>query len=207
MRHRQAHPTRPVRTGLCIAFLVATLTVALPGLALAHDALVASDPPDGAALTDAPAQVTLTFSGPPSAIGSAVAVTGADGSPWADGSAVVADTTVTQALVPGMPSGAYTVDWRSVATDGHPVSGTFTFTVEVPAVAASPAAAAAPAADASADPAAQPTGEPSPQSRQDVNLPRSLPVDWLVAGLAVVLAGVVAAMLGLRRRNGAGSGR
>ncbi|HEY6797119.1 MAG TPA: CopD family protein, partial [Kineosporiaceae bacterium] len=44
--------------------------------------------------------------------------------------------TVRVALAAGLPRGSYTVTWRVVSVDGHPVSGTFTFGVGVPAGAA-----------------------------------------------------------------------
>jgi methionine-rich copper-binding protein CopC len=28
-----------------------------------------------------------------------------------------------------LPAGAYTVDWRGLASDGHPMQGTFGFTI------------------------------------------------------------------------------
>ena len=51
-------------------------------------------------------------------------------------------TTVTQPLAGGLPAGAYTVEWRVTSADGHPLSGTFGFTVAQGA-ATQPAAGAA----------------------------------------------------------------
>lgn len=104
--------------------------VAVP--AQAHDALLGSEPADGAVLTDAPAQIVLTFASPQAEIGAEVVVTGPDGAAWSDGGAVVTGATVTQPLRGGLPSGAYQVLWRSVAADGHPVDGTLSFALDLP---------------------------------------------------------------------------
>ena len=35
-----------------------------------------------------------------------------------------------RALPPSdLPDGAYTVDWRGLSSDGHPMQGTFSFTI------------------------------------------------------------------------------
>src|SRR5690606_3408340 len=88
-----------------------------------------------------------------------VVVTGPDGASWADGPAVGSGSTVTQALRP-MTSGAYSVPWRSVAADGHPVSGTFGFTVDLPVPPAPAVTATAHPEPAVATPAPQPTVDP-----------------------------------------------
>jgi hypothetical protein len=97
--------------------------------------------------------VVLTFAAPQAGIGAEVAVAGADGTAWSDGPAQTSDVTVTQPLLPAMPDGAYSVTWRSVAQDGHPVSGTFGFTLQLPAD-----PAADDADDATADVVAEPAG-------------------------------------------------
>ena len=40
----------------------------------------------------------------------------------------IVDNHVTQDVKPDAPSGKYTVVWRVVSSDGHPIEGTFTFT-------------------------------------------------------------------------------
>jgi methionine-rich copper-binding protein CopC len=136
-----------VRTGALVVVLgVAALAVSSP--AVAHDALIGSDPADGAVLVAAPTQVVLQFSAAQAELGAEVVVTGADGVSWSDGVPVVADTTVTQPLLPGMPNGPYTVTWRSVAGDGHPVTGTLGFTLDAPVPTPTPTPSVAPTASA-----------------------------------------------------------
>ena len=142
MRHPPAHnpsgpghPTAPFRrTGGRLAAVAAVLLVSIgwAAPALAHDALLGSEPADGAVLTGAPGQIVLTFSGAQAGLGSEVAVVGPDGADWSDGPTQVSEAVVTQPLRPDMPEGVYTVTFRSVSGDGHPVSGTFTFSVDLP---------------------------------------------------------------------------
>ena len=62
--------------------------------------------------------------------------------PVAQGAAAVQDATVVQPLIGDAPAGVHTVVWRVTASDGHPLSGAFTFTV---AAGSEPFAATAPA--------------------------------------------------------------
>lgn len=125
------------RAGRVAGLVVAVLLVLAPvGTASAHDALVGSDPTDGAVLPAAPTAVVLTFAADPLGVGAAVAVAGPDGTSWSAGDPVVTGATVTQTLQPAMPNGTYSVEWRSVSGDGHPISGTLSFTVDAPAPAA-----------------------------------------------------------------------
>lgn len=133
MRQPPAHVARGRLVGAwTTALLAAAATAALASPALGHDVLVGTDPADGAVLDAAPTEVVLTFSAEQAGVGAEVAVTGPDGASWTDGPAVVDRTTVTQPLADGMPDGAYTVAWRSVAQDGHPVTGAFGFTLDAP---------------------------------------------------------------------------
>lgn len=94
----------------------------------AHAQLVDSDPADGAALTEPPGTVTLTFSEELDAPSTDFAVTTDDGIAVPVTSRVsgpVAELTV------ALPEpGRYTVSYRLVSVDGHPVEGTIGFTTE-----------------------------------------------------------------------------
>lgn len=138
MRHRLADPPASTpRSGRAAARSLAVVAVGLgvlglAGPAVAHDALIGSDPAQDAVLTQAPTQVVLTFAADQAGVGSEVLVTDAAGQVWSDGPAQVVAATVTQPLLPDLPNGAYTVTWRSVAGDGHPVTGAFGFSVAAP---------------------------------------------------------------------------
>lgn len=214
MRHPQADTPNAsarwsgrVRSGaIVVGLAMASLAASAP--AVAHDALVSSDPPDGAVLAVAPTQVVLVFSDAQAEIGAEVVVTGADGQAWSDGVAQVAGTTVTQPLAGAMPNGAYTVTWRSVAGDGHPVTGTLGFTVDAPAppvtATPTPTATAAPTPSEAAMPRTPTpettltaTGTPVP----DANGGSASAGTWLWLAAAVVVGLVTAGVLAVRRRG------
>jgi methionine-rich copper-binding protein CopC len=105
----------------------AAVLVVFAAPASAHNALVSTTPGDGAAVARTPATVVLTFNEPAIALGTEVVVTGPAG-PVQRGPARLVDNTVSQDLQGGAAAGTYQVAWRVTSADGHPVSGTFTFT-------------------------------------------------------------------------------
>ncbi|WP_309133077.1 copper resistance protein CopC [Brevibacterium sp.] len=118
--------TRPVLAA--IALVMAMIWLASTP-ALAHDQLITETPSNGDSVKSAPDAVTMEFSGSPQKLGNEIDVLH-DGQNIATGSPEVQFHTVTQKLRTDLPSGDYTVKWRIVSEDGHPVSGDFTFTVE-----------------------------------------------------------------------------
>jgi methionine-rich copper-binding protein CopC len=112
------------------AAAVAVLGVATP--AFAHSRLEAAAPAAGAAVTTPLDQVTLTFNEAVRGKFSTVVVRDAAGRSWSDGAVSVVDDDVHQAVYP-LRSGAYTVAWRVVSADGHPVTGEYHFSVALPA--------------------------------------------------------------------------
>ena len=168
--------------------------------AQAHDALIGSDPADGSVLVDTPTSVVLTFANPQTEIGAEVVVTGPDGAAWSDGAAVVSGATLTQPLREGLPNGSYLVQWRSVAADGHPVSGTLAFSLERPIEPTAAPVTTAPvlASEAAPTPTETPSLTDSAEDPAD-EVPSRLP---LLVG-AVLLAVVVGYLLfwASRRRS------
>ncbi|WP_018654000.1 copper resistance CopC family protein [Actinomadura flavalba] len=124
----------------------AFLAVAAPP-ASAHTTLRSTDPKADSSGA-APTSITLTYNDP--VMVPRVVLTGPDGARHEQGAAQATDNKVVQAVKPGLPGGRYTVGWRVVASDGHPITGRFTFTVEAadtpPAAPAAPAPSASPAA-------------------------------------------------------------
>ena len=119
-------PTSALRASLvaCVAAVLA-LAGALP--ASAHAALVRSSPTSGSTLTAVPPEVALTFN--ESIDPQFTSVTVKSGSTTAStGKPTVEGATVYQSLDPRMDEGTYTVSYRVTSADGHPVSGSYTFT-------------------------------------------------------------------------------
>jgi methionine-rich copper-binding protein CopC len=111
-----------------ITVFVAALVVFLvgPSPADAHAELVSTSPENGARIATAPPSVELTFS---EDVGSSfVAVTAPDGTKVKTSKAHITGVRVTADLAASDQRGSYMVAYRVVSADGHPVSGTFTFT-------------------------------------------------------------------------------
>ena len=98
------------------------------GPAAAHAALVSSDPSDGARLDAAPAKVKLEFS-ENVATPAYVVITAPNGSRVKTGTPDVLDRTVTARVAAVGIKGTYSMSYRVVSADGHPVEGTTTFEV------------------------------------------------------------------------------
>ncbi|MDT8910375.1 copper resistance protein CopC [Amycolatopsis sp. PS_44_ISF1] len=114
-------------------FALAVTGAALLGTAtpaLAHNVLINSDPVTGASVATGPAKVTLTFDQyVQNADVNQIAVTGPNGGQWAEGPVTVANNVITAPLRPLGPAGRYTVGYRILSADGHPVSGEIPFTL------------------------------------------------------------------------------
>jgi methionine-rich copper-binding protein CopC len=121
------------------AAILAAAVLAMAGLAIsaspawAHNTLKSSNPAEGKTVARTPSSVVLTFDEPAIALGTKLVVTGPTG-PVQVGTPRLVDTTVTQDLQPGAPAGSYTVEWRVTSADGHPISGSFSFTTEAAGV-------------------------------------------------------------------------
>jgi methionine-rich copper-binding protein CopC len=202
----------PPRRALMAALvsLAAALTAATPSAAdvvalPAHAQLVSTDPADGDT-RDTVAEVTLTFSEEVNAKFVQVQVDGPSGDE-ADGAPATDGPVVTQALVPDLPSGEHTVVYRVVSVDGHPVSGTFSFTTtdgpsESPSPTTSPSEATSAAGTTTSPPAVsspEPSVSAAPTSTSSPGTP-----GWLVPVLIglVVLVLLAGGFLLARPRRG-----
>lgn len=97
----------------------------------AHDELVSTNPAADTTLEQAPSELELTYSGDIMDVAGAnqVRVTNAAGETVTEGEPEVDRTVVTQDLATQETDDTYTVTWRVVSSDGHPIQGTFTYTV------------------------------------------------------------------------------
>jgi methionine-rich copper-binding protein CopC len=108
-----------------VVLLVGAVVLLAAAPASAHATLIRTDPADGSELATAPRTVSLTFS---ENVGSAfVAVTAPDGSPVHTSHVRSVDEKVTASVASTDQRGRYTLAYRVVSADGHPVSGTITF--------------------------------------------------------------------------------
>ncbi|WP_159620922.1 copper resistance CopC family protein [Ruania rhizosphaerae] len=120
----------PLARTSIVAFVVAAVTaLILPAApASAHSALISSDPEDGAVLDTPPTELVLTFNEDILEMGTSIQVTGPDGAEAAEGDPVLNGPEVTQPLAADLAAGEYTMIWRVVSADGHPIDGELTFT-------------------------------------------------------------------------------
>jgi methionine-rich copper-binding protein CopC len=214
---RMAHPpglSRPswrrrtgTRRGPVARFTAAVTATALAGLltgvlgaapADAHTTLTAAVPAKGSKVPS-PARIKLTFAEAVRFPG--IVVLDAKGGHHESGKATATDATVTEQVGGVLPPGVYTVGWRVVAEDGHPVTGDYKFTVvggTSPSPAATSPAATSPAATSPASGSAAPTAG-APASGQTSSWSGG---GWGWVGLG---AAVVAVLIGggalLRRRR------
>jgi methionine-rich copper-binding protein CopC len=166
------------------AAIALALGPALP--AWAHSRLLQTAPAASATVTAPVSEVTLTFNEHVHQQFSIVVVSGPGGVSYSDGHVQVVDDVVHQKVYP-FRSGSYTVEWRVVSADTHPVQGTFGFTVALP-------------------PGLEPTAAPSSPVPSRLATPvsghRGVPWwSWLLGAAVIATAGVVLVLM--RRRPAA----
>lgn len=120
-----------VAPGIAAVLLALFITVLGAAPAHAHATLLATDPGQGAQLGTAPAEVRLTFSEPVTTVPGGVRLLRA-GQQAEILDARTVDTAVVALLPDLAPDARYTIAWRVVSADGHPVSGLFAFTLGDP---------------------------------------------------------------------------
>ncbi len=185
--------------GILLAALAAVIVTGLGSPAMAHSALTGSTPGEGDQVATAPEAVVLTFNEDVTELGTEVIVSGPMGDVLSAGKAEVAGPTVTQPLVSARPAGAYTVTWRAVSADGHPITGEFTFTSSEDVGGAPPSGEGGDEAD---DQAGDDQEETTPAITVGHDTTESPVLRWaivLVGAAAVV--GLVATVLARRRRD------
>lgn len=168
------------------AAALAVLTVTAPQAA-AHTELDSSSPGANATLSGLPPRVTLTFSDEMTQKYAKVALTGPDGKSAGTGDPQVQGKSVSLPVDVRSPAGRYTVGYRVVSADGHPVSGSYTFTVR-DVDGPSPSPRAAESADEPSSPAARKT-EAAETAEEPSNTNTSVLVGGGVLALVAVAAG------------------
>ncbi len=110
--------------------------------ASAHSELVSSDPPADVTLEFAPIGVGLKFNQDINESFATISVVGPGDTQWTQGTATVEGPDVSVLLEDGLPNGQYTVGYRVTSADGHPITGSYGFSVDVAETATRPDAAA-----------------------------------------------------------------
>lgn len=199
--YRQARTRASLLAAALLAAFAAVLILAAP--AHAHDELVSSNPADGAVLDAAPSEIELVFSSELMDLGNQVIVEGSAGTNLAESEPVLTRETLVQS-VPALEAGDYKVNWRAVSSDGHPITGTFSFTVNGPAgESPSPAATESAAAPAASDPAAAETASPEAATSSDST--SFGPMGWVLTAVGVALVALLVYVIVAQARKRRGT--
>ena len=111
---------------------VATVALALPGVAQAHATLAAATPPTQSRLDAPPRAVVLRFDQAVTITSRAIEVYTASGRKVSGPAVSTSHGRVVRATLTGLKRGeAYTVRWRATSSDGHTGSGVYTFGIGV----------------------------------------------------------------------------
>jgi methionine-rich copper-binding protein CopC len=174
---------------LVTGLVAASLLVAAP--AFAHDELIDSTPAAGETLTALPDAFSITMNEDlldldNEGSGFGLLVQDSGGLYYGDGCVTVAGPTMSADAVLG-EAGEYTLIWQVVSSDGHPTSDEFTFEW-------------APEGDFAAATGSATAGDCNGQYARDAPADEVNPLPWVIGGVVVVVAAVVAFAL-IRRRK------
>ena len=178
---RRRHRLTALTAALGVGF---ALAIAGASAASAHDTLENTDPAQGATVKSM-SSVALTFSADPLGTDGAtiIQVIGPDKSYYETACPDLNGPVVSSPVSLG-GAGTYEVLWRVVSSDGHPISGSYTF-------AYAPDGTATPAAAGSAEPKCGPASSASQQPASDPLMATDSSTLWIGLGIgAVVLVGV-----------------
>lgn len=193
---------RPIAALTAVLLTLATMLF-IAGPAAAHDVVTSSDPADGATVPAPPTRVSVTFDQIPQPDLSTLTVVGPDGARREAGPSTTVGKVITVPLGPLPVAGAYEIGYRIVSSDGHPTTGSLSFTLATPSpagpVGPSVTAAAPDAGAGSANHGSHQTSPPSPAAGADQGGGSNGVPTWVFVVIAlVVVAGAVA--LVMRRR-------
>ncbi|EAP99730.1 putative copper resistance protein [Janibacter sp. HTCC2649] len=121
---------RTTTRGLLLLLLTGFLAVGAGVMpASAHSRLISITPADGASLPASPTEVVLTFNEPIDPQFVTVRITDSEGGNVVGQDATAKGTKVTLAVSDPIAAGTYSVLYRVVSADSHPISGSTKFTV------------------------------------------------------------------------------
>ncbi|GAA3751926.1 copper resistance CopC family protein [Salinactinospora qingdaonensis] len=209
------HPMPAVmrRHGALPAFLAAMLLLVLgpAPAAQAHNALISSFPEDGATVDSMPERVTLTFNAEVGEGGNGIVVTGPQGASYSEGDVSIDGSKASVALAPLQSAGEYTVSYRIISADGHPLEDELTFTLPEQAVAAPQETAQETAADSTPTSAAPDEPHPDATSTSltadeasETSSPTSAMGPVVGAIVAIAIVALIVILLIRIRRGGSG---
>ncbi|GLY24720.1 copper resistance protein CopC [Micromonospora sp. NBRC 101691] len=185
--------------GVLVTAVALCLTPASP--AAAHNTLQEATPARDARVTTPPGEITLRFMQKLNPDLTTITLTDDTGQEMPTGEVTVTGPTGTIAIDEPIANGTYTVAYRVVSADGHPVRGSYRFTVADPTRTTSPTDAASPSAVPTT--AESPTATPSPAASDSTDDGPDTVVLVGAALLGVLALAGIALMLRRRRHDAA----
>lgn len=172
----------------CLGAVVCALTALLfAAPASAHATLLGSNPEAGAEVERLPDRVSLYFNEPLQQTFAAVTLTDSEGNQWSDENVQVEGDTASVGVAGTGPAGTYTIAYRVISADSHPVSGTVEFTLTT---------------GGTDTPVSPQTPAPEPPAGQDEAADSSALPAWpFILGAVAILAGGITVALRASRRS------
>ncbi len=201
MRFKNAN--RRVRAAVSVT--VVLWLFAIPVGVLAHAELDTAQPADGAVLDAPPTEIVLTFTEALDAAQSHMELIGPDGTEVAAG-AIDPDNELAMRIdPPDLAPGAYEIRSTAVAAhDGAVARETLTFTILAPSPSPTPTPTPRPSASPTPTPSPTPSPSPSPAPSADGPVSASGGDVLLPIVAAVVIVGILGAVLLRGRSRGSG---
>lgn len=173
----------------------------------AHTDLSTTNPENGSEITEPLSEITLTYSGQIEE-GSVFDLQNEQGETISVESFSITDGVLTGTLAAPLENGAYTVNWNSISEDGHPLNGTFAFTVAVPeqdpVTTEVQETEDAESTEEVEEPAEQATEDSSDETVVAATATEtdagSSPLIWVIVGLVIVLVAASLLMVTKRKR-------
>ncbi|ANU09664.1 hypothetical protein BBH88_04805 [Planococcus antarcticus DSM 14505] len=116
-----------------IAILLILSIFSMPLIGQAHTTLSSSSPAEGDVVTEQLEEVVLTF-GTVIEQGSLMALE-SEGTTYEFDEIVLSDKIMTGSIAEELPNSTYTINWKIIGADGHPIEGEMPFELNVETVA------------------------------------------------------------------------
>lgn len=140
------------------------MVIIAPTSALAHTGLKSSTPANKQVVKEEVQEIAMSFNTDIEKL-SSFKVTDDQGTEYPVSDTIIDKSKMSGKLEQPLRDGKYAVDWKIIGRDGHPIKGTFSFSVEIPVVetpSSSPIESSSPIATDSPSPTPQETISPSP---------------------------------------------
>ncbi|OME75961.1 hypothetical protein BK120_30320 [Paenibacillus sp. FSL A5-0031] len=181
-----------------LSFLL--LLIVFPQITFAHTKLQNSSPEANTTVLKETKEIVMEFNTTVEPL-SSFKMKNKDGNELKIGTTEIVENRIIGTFDESIPNGVYTVEWKIVGRDGHPIQGDFNFTVAVPDETSEPSQEQPPTLTPS-----EPTPSPQPvngeenevdhgATRQD----RNQVGFWIVAG--VVMVALIVIIFGTRRKK------